>query len=186
MNNPWLHTDQSYTRNYFECVQSWVTSLDVNENDATLAILEKSHKYHKKCAKKFNITDKADWYRLTPAQEKFYVDLGCECKKIMCPAGSLVLWDSRTVHFGSECMKNREKPNLRSVVYLCYAPRSKCSAINLKKKQKAFKELRSTSHYLYKVKLFSKKPNMYGKELLETKPIKKSKLTKLGLKLAGF
>lgn len=42
----WYHTDQSYTRNDLECVQSWVTALDVNEGDATLTVMEGSHKYH--------------------------------------------------------------------------------------------------------------------------------------------
>ena len=32
----WLHTDQSYLRNEFECVQSWINAYDTNEGDATL------------------------------------------------------------------------------------------------------------------------------------------------------
>ena len=40
----WYHTDQSFTRNDFECVQSWVTGHDVNEGDATL-IFEGSRNY---------------------------------------------------------------------------------------------------------------------------------------------
>ena len=41
----WVHTDQSYLRNDFECIQSWATAFDVNEGDATLAFYEKSHKF---------------------------------------------------------------------------------------------------------------------------------------------
>jgi len=43
----WYHTDQTYTNNNLTCLQSWVTAFDVNNGDATLAILEGSHKYHK-------------------------------------------------------------------------------------------------------------------------------------------
>ena len=35
----WLHSDQSFLRNGFECMQSWVTALDVNDGDATLCVL---------------------------------------------------------------------------------------------------------------------------------------------------
>ena len=44
--NTWYHTDQSYQRTDFECVQSWVTAYDVDEGDATLAFMESSNKYH--------------------------------------------------------------------------------------------------------------------------------------------
>ena len=46
-NKQWFHTDQSFTRNDFECIQSWITSLDVEEGDATLSFMESSHLYHK-------------------------------------------------------------------------------------------------------------------------------------------
>ena len=42
----WYHTDQSYLRPDFECVQDWVTAYDVDEGDATLAFMEKSNIYH--------------------------------------------------------------------------------------------------------------------------------------------
>ncbi len=50
-NKLWLHCDQSFTDNEFKCVQAWVTGLDINENDGTLAFLEKSHHYHKEFAR---------------------------------------------------------------------------------------------------------------------------------------
>ena len=34
----WLHTDQSYLRNDFECVQGWINAYDTNEGDATLKV----------------------------------------------------------------------------------------------------------------------------------------------------
>jgi len=56
----WFHVDQSYTRNGFECIQSWVNAYDTNEGDATLVILENSNKYHADFQKEFNITDKKE------------------------------------------------------------------------------------------------------------------------------
>ena len=46
--------------------------------------------------------------------------------------------------------------------------------------------MRTTSHWPNKVKLFSKTPRTYGKDLPNVNLIEKPKLTELGLKLAGF
>lgn len=43
----WLHSDQCFLRNGFECIQSWVTAYDVDPGDATLTFLEGSHKFHR-------------------------------------------------------------------------------------------------------------------------------------------
>lgn len=106
-NNTWYHTDQSFTKPDFECIQGWVTALDVNEGDATLSVYEKSHLFHKEAAERFKITDKTDWYKLKKEQEDFYLENGCTIKNITCPKGSIVLWDSRTVHCGIEAVKTR-------------------------------------------------------------------------------
>jgi len=184
--NTWYHTDQSFTTNDFKCIQSFVTGLDINENDATLSFLEGSNKYHTDFKNEFNVTDKADWYKLTKEQEQFYYNRGCHIKNIKCPKGSLVFWDSRTIHCGIEANKARSMPNIRAVIYLCYMPRSQCNEANLRKKQKAFNELRTTSHYPCKIKLFSKDPRTYGNPLPDITQIEAPNLTELGRKLAGF
>lgn len=185
-NNLWLHCDQSYTQNDFKNAQSWVTGTEVNEGDATLAILEGSNKYHKEFATRFNMTKNVQWTKLTEEQITFYKERNCEFKKIICPKGSMVLWDSRTIHCGVEADKSRVKPNIRAIIYVCYAPRSKCREANIKKKQKAFKELRATIHDPIDPKLFGKNPRTYGAPLPECTPILPPTLTELGLKLAGF
>ena len=60
----WYHTDQSYFRPDFECVQSWVTAYDVILNaHATLAFMECSNIYHKRFSRSFsNQRCKSDWY----------------------------------------------------------------------------------------------------------------------------
>jgi hypothetical protein len=184
-NNTWYHTDQSFTRPKFECLQSWVTGLDVEDGDATLAFYEGSHKLHNDFGKRFEITDKKDWYKLTHDEEQFFKDK-CLEKKIKCPKGSLVFWDSRTIHCGVEAYKDRKNKKFRAVVYLCYQPRQLATKAMIKKKQKAFNEMRLTSHWPCKPKLFPKNPRTYGQELPDITPIEKPKLTKLGKFLAGF
>ena len=185
-NHTWYHTDQSYTRNSLESIQSWVTGLDVNEGDATLSFLEGSNRFHKAFADHFKITEKSDWYKLEDNEREFYIQKGCSPKHIKCPKGSVVFWDSRTIHCGVEAFKTRKSPNFRAVVYLCYLPRSMATEANLKKKIKAFEELRTTNHYPHKPKLFSKEPRTYGNTLPEMTSIAPPILKPIGRRLVGY
>ena len=182
----WYHTDQSYFRPDFECVQSWVTAYDVNEGDATLAFMECSNIYHKEFQDHFQIKDKSDWYKHSEIEQKFYEDKGCEEKRIKCKAGSMVFWDSRTIHCGTEAQKTREKQNTRNVVYVCMIPRNLASEASIRKKQKAFNELRMTTHWPHKPKLFPVNPRTYGAPLPNVTQVEKPKLTQLGMKISGF
>jgi len=184
--NTWYHTDQSFQNNGCKCIQSFVSGLDINDYDATLSFMEGSNKYHTEFKTTNNITEKSDWYKLTKAEEKFYIDKGCTIKNIKCPKGSLVFWDSRTIHCGIEADLRRTIPNIRAVIYLCYMPRSLCNEANLKKKQKAFNENRTTNHYPCKITLFPKEPRTYGGILPTITPIGKPILDDLGKKLSGF
>lgn len=185
--NNWFHTDQKLSDSTFQCVQSWVTAFDVNEGDATLTFLEGSNNYHEEFSMKFNKGKiKDDWYKLEEEEINFFLEKGCEIKNITCPAGSMVLWDSRTFHAGKEAIKQRKNPNFRCVVYLCYTPRSRATEADLKKKKKAFEEKRMTTHWPEKPKLFPKNPRTYGKALPLVSSISSPVLNHLGYKLAGF
>lgn len=185
-NNLWLHVDQSYTDNSFKCVQSWITAFDVNENDATLAFLEKSHLFHEDFAREFEIKDKSNWYKLDNIEQEFYLNNDCVLKKIKCPKGSLVLWDSRTIHCGIEPNKNRKLPNFRAIIYLCYLPRDLITIKQLEKKIKAFETLRTTSHWPCNIKLNSKYPWTRGKPIPNIAIINHPQLKEIGYKLAGY
>ena len=186
--NDWFHTDQNFV-NLDECVQSWVTAKEVREGDATLTFLEGSHKYHADIGKVFAKDikkPKDDWYKINDEQKEYLIKKGCTVETIKCPAGSLVLWNSKTFHAGKEPLKNRTMRNFRTAVYLCYTPRSLIKQVNLKKKHKAFKELRSTTHWPHKVKLFPVNPWTHGQSLPPILPICPPVLSPLGMTLAGF
>ena len=185
-NNCWLHSDQSFTENDFKCLQGWVTALDINEHDATLAFLEGSHNFHEHFAREFEITEKDNWYKLDDIEKEFYYNNECYYRKIKCPKGSLVLWDSRTIHCGVEANKGRANPNFRAIIYTCYMPRQLATKKELEKRRKAFEEMRMTTHWPCKVKLFPKMPRTYGKELATITCIEKPKLEEIGYKLVGY
>jgi hypothetical protein len=194
-----LHCDQSFLRNDFECVQSWITAFDVNPGDATLTFLENSHLFHREFKERFSIEEREDlgspavrgamdWYQLKKQEElDFYVqEKGCVKKSITCPAGSMVFWDSRTIHAGQEACKERPVPNMRCVVYVCMQPRLGISEAQLKKKQTAFQEMRTTSHYPKNIKLFPKTPRTYGKEIPPIGKLDPPQLSQEEMRYAGF
>jgi hypothetical protein len=187
--NSWFHVDQSYTRNNFECIQSWINAYDTKEGDATLVILENSNNFHKQFREEFEITDKKDWFKLqNKEQYDFYINNGCLEKRIKCPKGYGVFWDSRTLHYGNPVNKTSPDDfNFRCVVYICMTPRNLANQKELEKRKKAFNELRMTSHWPHKVRLFPKNPQTYGKKIKEisdiTSDILSNYITEDGLKL---
>lgn len=183
-NSSWLHCDQSFLRNDFECAQSWVTAYDVKEGDATLLVLEGSHKYHEEFRKhKNNHVPKEDWYVLDETDLDFYTSRGCDKVRIECPAGSLVVWDSRTIHSGANPIKTRQTPSTRLVSYVCYTPRSKATSAILKKRTQAFVDHRTTCHWPHKPKLFPKIPRTYGAKLQNFVSVPDPILTTVGKSL---
>lgn len=187
--NVWMHTDQSPLRSEFECVQSWATALDVNPGDATLTVLEGSHKHHNLISKKYKSKERKNWYKLTKQEQyDYYIKkLGCKRVCIKCPAGSMVFWDSRTMHAGQESLLERKKQNFRCIAYLCYTPRELASEANLRKKIKAFEDGRTTSHWPHKPTLFALKPRLYpGMKMPEITPIKAPVLLDIGYRLVGY
>lgn len=165
----WFHSDQCFKRSSFECAQGFVNLFDVSENDGTLRVLRKSHKLHKSFQENFKITESSDWCLLNEEQKKFYSDrLGKDsdiCVKA--PAGSLVLWDSRTIHQGMEPQKERQKDNIRCVPYVCMTPAKLASQVQIKKRIKYFEERRTCNHVPHKVKVFAKVPRTYGQHLVQ-------------------
>ena len=183
----WLHSDQCYLRNGFECVQGWINAYDTNPGDATLTILEGSNRYHGDFANQFGSTSSDDWFVLKQEHLNWYINTkACTKVNIKCPAGSLVLWDSRTIHCGTEPESRRLVPNYRCVVYVCYTPRILASDSILNKKINAWKTLRTTSHWPHKLKLFPLYPYTYGKPLPKIVQIARPQINDLAYRLIGY
>lgn len=181
-----LHCDQSFLRNDRECIQGWITANPVEEGDATLVLLEGSHRLHRDFANEFKITEKPDWYKLDPSHIDFFTQKGCSQKFISCPEGSLVLWDSRTIHSGIQPIRGRHQAKIRCIAYICYTPRNLATQKDMKKRIEAFNNLRMTSHWPHKPRLFSKFPRTYGGSLPDVAPIQPPIITEIGKRFIGF
>jgi len=182
IDNKWFHVDHNYKDSYFKNLQSWVTAFDVEEGDASLVILESSNTHFSNVGKLFNINCERDWHLLSKNELNYYLQL-CPEKIICCPKGSLVLWDSRTVHYA---IKSTNKKNIRCIAYLCYAPRIYSTYKMIEMKQYALQHLKSTTHDPC---MFLFKPSTpYGYENVKDyiNQIEPPTLTPLGKRLSGF
>lgn len=72
-----------------------------------------------------------------------------EMKQIIAPRGSLILWDSRTVHWNQHASRKRahiDAPKVRMVGYLCYVPKARLTEASKIIRKEAFEKGVSTNH----------------------------------------
>jgi hypothetical protein len=183
----WHHTDANPKRKEM-CIQGLVNLFPVNENDATLSVLEGSHKYHAEFFELFGRDVKGDWYKLANDEERnFFIKKGCVVRNIQAGEGSMVLWYSTTFHQGKEPERVREMPNIRLVSYVCMTPRYMATPEQLRKKRKALEDRRTTSHWPHRIKVFPLRPRTYGgPPPPATNEIPAPVLTEVGMRLAGY
>lgn len=164
----WTHTDQSSIKKNFECYQGFV-SLTSNK-ERTLRVYKSSHLLHQEYFKQKNISNNKNWNLI----DNEYLNAINDNKiNLEVPAGSLVLWDSRTFHQNQYGLPNSEE---RIVQYICYFPKNhKLNSKKMSEKRlRYFNEKRTTSHWPCPIKVNSRQPQTYGDE---RKIIDYSKLT---------
>lgn len=147
-NTNWLHTDQRPSDSSFKCVQGFIC-FTANKT-STLMVVPGSHLEHESYMKSKNLKHSKDWQKVDISLERAI--------HIEANPGDLILWDSRVFH------QNFYSPEERLVQYICYLPRSIASKADLKKRQKYYKEKRTTSHWPAPIKVNSLQPQVYGKK----------------------
>ena len=158
--NIWTHTDQAPAYSGMKCIQGFV-ALTSNQ-ERTLRVFKGSHNLHQDYFKSRNINHKINWELI----EHDYLEQIKESKiNLNVPAGSLVLWDSRTFHQNQYAQPGEE----RVVCYISYLPKNNPNnnASQQRKRRKYFEERRTTSHWAYPIKVNSKQPQTYGNQDLK-------------------
>jgi len=160
--NCWTHTDQAPKTPGFICVQGFVSLTD--NKKASLQLYEGSHLLHQQYFKDQGIEKgHKDWGKNWQIINQDYLKTIKNKKKILeVPKGSIVLWDSRTFH-QNICLDNNEE---RLVQYVSMLPKEhKLNTKNMHEKRvKYFKELRTTSHWCYPIRVNSLQPRTYGND----------------------
>jgi hypothetical protein len=149
---PWLHTDQSGKLEGQQCIQGYLDVNGTGPDDAGLVVCERSHLAHLEMLTKWGALRDSHWYLLkksesATARERFVT------KKVQCAPGSLVLWDSRTLHENTAHTPHT-KGRDRLVFYVCMLPRSVAHAAGerryaelLEAKRAAFTGRMATTHW---------------------------------------
>ena len=179
----WWHTDQAPNNNVFSCIQGMVLLYDVYPGDATIRIFKKSNQLHRDIFANNKIKSNKNWYQFK--NNDFNLLNTCEKTRVVAKAGDIILWDSRTAHYGILPLKDRLHPNLRANVYVCMTPKNLIDSDNLKKKQQGFNDMLMTTHWPHKVNFFKKYTKKY-EVVPDIRKLPKPKLSTLGYKLAGF
>mgnify|MGYP003984477207 FL=1 len=181
----WYHLDQSLTRSYFDGVQGFVTAYDINKGDATLSFYEKSHKFIGDFIEKFGIRVTSDWCKFTTEEVNFFDD-NCTEEQMICPAKSLVLWDSRLVHCGLKPKRSRTIENTRCITYISYSPKQRIDEEKLKEKIYGYEHMLTSNHYAHNPSFFSTLPTNHNIITDYVVPIDPPILSQLGKSLVGY
>ena len=152
----WTHTDQAPNREGLACYQGLVAL--TSNKERTLVVYENSHLMHHLHFKSKGINSSKNWQLI----DKDTIDSMKPLKRVLeVPAGSLVLWDSRTFHQNQYGSPNSEE---RIVQYVCYLPDShKKNTLSMKTKRlKYFYDRRTTSHWPTPISVNGLQPQTYG------------------------
>jgi hypothetical protein len=155
----WYHVDQGRLLLGFQCVQGLVTLKDVNAATGGFCCVPGSHLYHDQVLE----TD------LSHNPQRNYIPIpqdfrptGAELPLreilVVCQAGDLILWDSRTIHCNTPALTDPVTPPtpppplqsdalLRMVCYVCMTPTAKASEEILRQRVQLFEHAIGTNHW---------------------------------------
>ncbi|KAJ5279619.1 hypothetical protein N7478_004991 [Penicillium angulare] len=145
---PWPHVDQSPLRRGLHCIQGIINLSHAGPEDGSLILLPKSNAL----SDEFFDTqvDPSTWqerdFRFFSEEEmEWYQARGVKPMKVLAEPGDLILWDSRTAHWGGE--PTPQSNTIRTVIYVSYSPASLASEEALERKKEAFGSFRATAHW---------------------------------------
>ena len=152
-----------------------------------LQVLEGSHKHFEEFAKNVPWPGKGslEFRRCTEEEIDFFMkEKGCKLIRIPAKKGSMILWDSRTVHDNAPPKRGRANPGRwRFVTFVCMGPAAWATEDDIKLKKEAYDNLYNTAHWPSReVYIFKRSRLDASKDLEELPEVAKSDEAK---KLAG-
>lgn len=144
----WEHIDQSPLRRGLHCVQGIINLSPSGPEDGGLVVYPGSHALNDEFFD--SQTDASTWdpldrYMYDKEQLSWFKARGIEPYKVCADVGDLILWDSRTVHYGAE---PTEKSNqIRTVIYAAYTPARFASEEQMRLKAEVFSRYGGTTHW---------------------------------------
>jgi hypothetical protein len=151
-NQHWLHIDQESTRRGLHAYQGGVSLEHAEQDDWTFEVLQGSHVLFTEFMesdKEARFTSELNaYYRLRDDNVEWYVNKGCELKRVAVPKGAIALWDSRLVHANARPIKGRHHPGRwRYTVFVSMTPAMWAGKEDLDEKLEAYNEVLMTTHW---------------------------------------
>ncbi|KAL7418492.1 hypothetical protein Q5752_006950 [Cryptotrichosporon argae] len=187
---PWAHVDQSPHDRHLHCVQGIVNLNPNGPNDGGLMVLKGSAALFgqlfdafedRKPAEGWNTIDRHDH---TEDQLQWLYARGCEWHKVCAEPGDLLLWDSRTVHYGATPSALTD----RVAIYVCYKPAKFADAKAMARFRDAFERKINMSHdpvsFIAGMRDVPESHPTY--EILKARPLQEPVLSARGRQLAGL
>ncbi|OQO13985.1 hypothetical protein B0A48_00860 [Cryoendolithus antarcticus] len=147
--DPWPHVDQAPRKRGLHCIQGIINLSKAGDNDGSLVVIPGSHRL---IAEFYDTkTDPSTWELrdnryFSKEDMEFFESRGLKPQKVLAEPGDLILWDSRTIHWGGEPEPGKSDV-VRTVIYAAYAPAKLASPEALEMKQKIFHINGATTHW---------------------------------------
>ncbi|KAH8898803.1 phytanoyl-CoA dioxygenase [Thozetella sp. PMI_491] len=144
----WEHIDQSPLRRGLHCVQGIINLSPAGPEDGGLVVYPGSHLLNDEF---FDTkTDSKDWkpldrFMFDDAQLRWFEERGCRPLKVCADVGDLILWDSRTIHYGAE--PTERSTQIRTVIYAAYTPARLASPEQMALKKQVFESFGGTTNW---------------------------------------
>lgn len=159
-NSPSGFISESLLKTHPYTIQGQFLFEDSFEGDGGFYCIPRSHLRFAEFAPRLEaINEIADGIERKKAREQFLeeffvdntggLDSLYSKKHITAPRGSLILWDSRTIHWNQHAIRDRPysgPPKVRMVGYLCYVPKARLTNEGLILRREAFDKGVSTGH----------------------------------------
>lgn len=145
---PWPHVDQSPLRRGMHCIQGILNLSHAGPEDGSLVVIPGSHALIEEY---FDTqTDSSTWktkdnFYFSKDMMQWFEARGLKPMRVLAEPGDLLLWDSRTIHWGGE--PTEKSDTIRTVIYAAYAPASMASKETLEEKKKVFERYGATTHW---------------------------------------
>ena len=187
---PWPHVDQAPRKRGMHCIQGIINLSHAGPEDGSLVVVPGSNKLVEKFFD--SKTNPADWeWRdnryFDDKDMAWFRSHGLEPKRVEAEPGDLIVWDSRTVHWGGE--PTEKSKTIRTVIYAAYAPASMASEAALAEKRKIFAANGATTHWPHDNIRFRELQAVFPDGTADprnrSEPLEKAEQTDRLLKMAG-
>lgn len=186
----WEHVDQSPLRRGLHCIQGIISLSTAGPEDGGLVVYPQSHLLHDEWLDSQD--DKSRWsskdlYILKKEELSWFQKKGLRPHKVCADIGDLIVWDSRTIHYGTE--PSESSSTIRTVIYASYSPARLASPETLAIKAEVFGKYGGTTHWPHdNIRVRDERtllPDGTRDPKDREEPLEKPEMTDKLLKLAG-